>query len=444
MIIQNTRQLGQTPERRIALRILESGYRAIDTQTVLQKSIFLKGAILHVQNERIDCSAYRRIGIIGIGKCAYEAGAYMEKILGKRIYGGLILDMVQGKLKFLKSKKGTHPLPSARNIGFAKQIVAFTKSLDPQKDLLIAFVSGGGSSLFFIPENIDKRDFIQLTRNLQKGGADIYELNCVRKHLSAVQGGKFARMLYPLPICVLYFSDVVGNDPNVIASGPLYQDNTSNADARRILRKYGLWNAYKNKVRYFGETPKQKKYFTHVSQHVVLTNTTALRAMAQEAKKVRLRPRIVDARFHGDANRAYATMKRMSQKDTKADVYIAGGETIVHVIGNGKGGRNQQTVLAALDKIKKNELFISAASDGIDNTPYAGAIADLLTREHARKLGLDSHVYVRNNNSYAFFSKTKDYIKTGKTGSNVADLMILYKTPRAYATVSSPADKTKK
>ena len=432
MIIKNVSSLGKTLQRRQALAILEAGYQAIGMQAVLRSQIARKGSALFVQGERIDLRAFRRIGVIGIGKCALEAGQYLERILGQRLWGGMVLDVKQGRTRVLKSLAGTHPLPSEKNRQASERIVRFAKSLDPETDLLICVVSGGGSSLFMDPDGISCDHMTALTRDLHDSGATIQELNCVRKHLSSVQGGKFARMLYPLPIVALYFSDVVSetSDRNLrtIASGPLYPDDKTNADARRILAKYGLWTKHRNHIRRWSETVKEHRYFSTIRNFLLLTNQTMLDAMYEKAARLGLRPAVLTNAFSGRSDSAFSRIKILAGKKPGRGIYLAAGETTVRVRGTGEGGRNQESCLAALKSLKPGELFVSAASDGRDNTDHAGAIADNETVLRAKKLGLDARAFLGRNDSYHFFSKTKDFIRTGLIGSNVSDVMIYMKT----------------
>ena len=428
MIIKNTSSLGKTLQRRQALALLEAGYQAIGMQAVLRSQIARMGSVLSIQGERIDLDAFQHIGVVGIGKCALEAGRYLETVLGSRLWGGIVLDVEKGKTKKLHSIVGTHPLPSRRNKQASERIVKFVRSLDPATDLLICIVSGGGSSLFLDTQGISVPDMVALTQDLHDSGATIHELNCVRKHLSSVQGGKFAKMLYPLPMLALYFSDVISktSDKNLrtIASGPLYPDAGTNADAKAVLEKYGLWNKYRGRIRAWSETVKERRYFSTIRNFLLLTNQTMLSAMARKAARLGLRANILTNTFTGNSDTAFSRIKDSARKARGNDVYLAAGETTVRVRGTGTGGRNQESCLAALRGIKQGELFLSAASDGRDNTDHAGAIADVQTLSHAHKSGLDLRAFLARNDSYAFFKKTKDWIKTGDTGSNVSNVMI--------------------
>lgn len=432
MIIKNAASLGTTLQRRQALALLESGYQAITMQAVLRSKIARKGTLLLIEDECIDLGAFRHIGVVGIGKCALEAGQYLERVLGKYLWGGIVLDVKKGKTKKLTSIAGTHPLPSEKNKQASERIIKFAKSLDPKTDLLLCIVSGGGSSLFLHSQGISVANMVKLTNDLHKSGATIEELNSVRKHLSSVQGGKFAHMLAPLPVVGLYFSDVVAKDPEqtlcTIASGPLCPDTTTSAYAQGILKTYGLAKKYKAAIARWDETPKRAQDFSHVRNYLLLSNRTMLDAMARRAKALGVKAMILTHAFAGDANSAFLRIRALTKKHSGYSAYLVAGETTVRVRGAGAGGRNQQSCLAALSSIEPGELFLSAASDGHDNTDHAGAIADAQTVMHATKHGLDARAFLSRNDSYGFFEKTKDFIITGLTGSNVSDVMIYMKT----------------
>lgn len=420
--------------RKRILEVLESGFEAVSLRNVLERKVRLSKGKLRVAGRVFGLGKYGRVAVCGIGKCSFEAGRYLDKILGKRIFGGMVLDIKSGKLERLESLKGTHPLPSKKNLRSAAKMLRFIKSLAPRKDLLIFVVSGGGSSLFFWPDGIKAKDFIDLSLDLLKSGASIQEFNCVRKHLSLVQGGKLAALIYPQKTLALYFSDVISETDNknlaTIASGPLYPDNETNKDAEKVLKKYRLWSKYKNKIEYFSESVKNKSFFKNISQNLLLTNDTALSAMERKARASGFEPVILSRVFSEEANLVFQKIRQAAKKDRKHDLFIVGGEMTIKVRGRGKGGRNQQAVLKSLSRIRDDEVFVCAASDGVDNTVFAGAVSDRLTSVKAEKLGLDAEKFLKNNDSFNFFKKTGDYIKTGKTGTNVADLILYYRGRR--------------
>lgn len=426
-IIKNKTLLAKTKSRELALAIVEAGLKAIQTKTVLAQKLSFREGILRIADTEFNLNHYEKIGFLGIGKCAFESAKFFEELLQEKLVGGVALDVVKGKLKRISSFAGSHPFPSAKNIKFTQRAIEWAKSLNPARDLLIAVISGGGSSLFFSPEGITLAEMRRLTLELQKSQADIYELNTVRKHLSAVKGGKLAKLLYPLPILCLVFSDVIGDDLSFIASGPLVKDNTTNSQAKKVLQKYGLWEKYQSRIKGFSETVKAQKYFKNIHTFLILNNQTALEAMARKAEELGLRPKILTHQLACLNFEAFQEIKKMARRFNSANLFLAGGETKVNITGSGKGGRNLEATLASLLTLSEKELFLAFASDGRDNTDFAGAIGDSLTLTKAKKLGLSVESYLKNNDSYHFFKKTGDYLKTGPTGSNVADLMLYYR-----------------
>ncbi|MEW5805698.1 MAG: DUF4147 domain-containing protein [Patescibacteria group bacterium] len=429
-IIKNKSLLAKTRQRKIALEIVEAGLAAIQTEAVLSQKVKLVGNQLRINGRQFNLNDYQKIGFLGIGKCAFKSARFFEKLLKAKLCGGVVIDISGGRLKKIKSFIGSHPLPSAKNIVATKAAIRFVKSLDPEKDLLIMVISGGGSSLFFSPVGISLKDFQSLTLDLQKSKADIYKLNTVRKHLSLVKGGKLAKIIYPLKTIGLVFSDVIGDDLSFIASGPLVLDKTTNEQAKKVLQQYGLWQRYKGKIAEFSETPKDKKYFKNIQNFLILNNQTALQAMANKAKQLGLKPKILTDKLSCLNFNAFQAIRTRAKKFKNHNLFLAGGETKVNIIGKGKGGRNLEAALAGLVQIKPNELFLAFASDGIDNTDFAGGVSDTLALLEAKKLGLKIKEYLKDNDSYNFFKQIGDYLKTGPTGSNVSDLMLYYKTNR--------------
>ncbi|KKT86499.1 MAG: hypothetical protein UX26_C0005G0008 [Parcubacteria group bacterium GW2011_GWC1_45_9] len=430
-LIKNKTRLAKTSARKKILEVVEAGFAGINLDNVLKAKIKRKGSRIFFGKKSANLNDYERIFVCGIGKCSLAAAKYLEKLLGSKIRGGLVIDVKSEKLKRIKSFKGSHPLPSTKNFEASRKLLKLVKSLNPQKDLLIFIVSGGGSSLFFLPDGIKPKDFSALSLDLLKSGATIQEFNCVRKHLSFVQGGKLAALIYPLPTVALYFSDVISETGNknlmTIASGPLFFDDKKNKDARKVLEKYKLWKKYKNKIEYFSDTVKNKSFFKNIKQELLLTNETALLAMDKKAKQLQLKPKILTLNFLENVDQAYFKIRLLSAKDKKHNLFLAGGEMKIQVKGRGKGGRNQHAALAALENVKDNEVFVCFASDGIDNTEFAGAIADKQSRQKAKTLGLSAKKYLKNNDSFTFFKKTGDYLETGFTGTNVSDLIVYYR-----------------
>ncbi len=418
MLIKNFKKLATTPERKLALEVANAGLEAIDPEKILQQNVVLNGDVLTIKNERFNLKEINDIYVIGIGKAAFVSGQALEKILGPKITAGAILDIHKGKLKHLKAYQGTHPLPSGKNLKATEEIlkIAFRAKKD---DLIINLISGGASALFCAPKKLSLKEVQQLTDQLLKSGADIYEINTIRKHISRVKGGGLAKIEYPAHVISIIFSDVPGNDLSFIASGPTVLDTTTKQDAQRIANKYNIEDIV------FYETPKDKKYFDNVSNILLLSGKTAIEAMEKKCQELKIPSAIYSYALRGEAR---IVGRKILQRLPKTGIMLASGETTVTVEGSGKGGRNQELVLGALPYLE-NTVFISVASDGHDNTEAAGAVGDGNSLSRAQKMGLNWREFIDNNDSFHFFEKLGDLIITGPTGSNVSDLIVILRSP---------------
>jgi glycerate 2-kinase len=393
-IIKNKKELGTSELRRDALEILEAGLSAIDTEKILRKKIKLENGILSIEGGNdLDLKSYERIFFVGLGKCALQGAGVIENILGDYLTEGTVIDVKSvaeaGSLKNIKYFQGTHPYPSEQNVEATKKILEMVQDLT-EKDLVIILISGGGSSLFELPiSGVSLQDIIDKTKELTIRGADIYELNAARKQMSQIKGGKFAKLCVPAQVVSLIFSDVLGNDISVVASGP-----TVDGEAKNIL---------------------------------IVSNTDALEAMERKAGELGYDATIETDRFSGNASEMG---KDLARRDFRPETCILfGGETTVKIFGDGMGGRNQTMALSALPHMQQNSVLICASSDGWDNTDHAGAIVDRELFEKAKNLNLIPGYFLGKSDSYNFFKKINDgAISTGRLGSNVSDLYImLYK-----------------
>ncbi len=419
-LIRDFRILASTPFRRDALSILEAGLEAVDVRESIMRSVKVRGKVVAFQKKKINLSGFNRVFVFGIGKAAAEACGALEDLLGSRITGGIALDVKKVKLKRIKSIAGTHPFPSLANMRATDEIVAMLKKLEP-RDLVIVVVSGGGSALLARPYRLTYGEVSAITKFLMSKGADIREMNIVRKHLSEIQGGQFARLAYPATVVGLVISDVIGNDLELIGSGPTVRDSSTVADAARILKKYNVFKACAMSICDLKETPKDKIFFKKVTNILVASNLDAVRAMTEEAKRLGWKPRVFSTRLSGESREVG---KKLLREPKPGEAVIAAGETTVTLRGKGKGGRNQELALSALLAVDGNKLVISCASDGVDNSLAAGAIADIVSAEDALRAKLSAEKYLERNDSYSFFSRVNGQIRTGITGTNVSDLMI--------------------
>ena len=418
MFIKNFDQLAATPQRKIVLELIEEALSSIQSENIINNSIKLDRDNFWIKDKNFDLSSFERVFLIGFGKGSAKNSKLIEEKLGDRLTAGHVIDTNPETFNKIHFTQGTHPLPSQTNVDFVNDLLSKFKNLT-EKDLVIVVITGGGSALFESP-NISFEKLIAINEALLKSGANISEMNTVRKHLSKVKGGGLAKHLYPARVLGVIASDVPGNDLSVISSGPTVKDPTTIEDALSILKKYNI-NVPKDDLI---ETPKEDKYFEKVSNILILSNLTALETMKKKAQELGFKTEILSDKFQGEARNAGSDLV---SKTAPNSILLVGGETTVKVTGSGQGGRNQEVVLGALGNLDYKTAICSFDSDGWDNSPFAGALGDFKTLEKARELNLNPQEFLDNNNSLEFFQKTGDGIETGRLPSNVSDLMIVMK-----------------
>lgn len=421
-LIKNHSQLATTDLRKTFLDLVETGLESLQPHNVIDESFSLNHGEFRIREESLKLDQYDNVYLLGFGKGSAFYAKRLEKMLGHYLKKGFVIDVEDETFQNIESIKGTHPLPSAENYTFTKNAVEKLSHLT-ERDLVIVIICGGGSALLAYPY-VSVEKIIEVNKALLTSGANIIEMNTLRKHLSHVKGGGLAKTLFPATVASLIFSDVPGNDLSFIASGPTVKDKTTIHDAGQIIKKYNISEKVDISLDSLVETPKEDKYFSRVHNVLVLSNLTALHAMERRAKDLGLSVRIFSDHFQSEASQA---PHHLLAESGSHDLLLGGGETTVTVKGNGKGGRNQELALSALNDVKENMIIASIGTDGWDNSPAAGAIADVTTIEHAKKLGLEAKSYLDNNDSYTFFQQTGDAVITGHLPSNVSDLFIVLK-----------------
>ena len=415
-LIKNYDALATSPQRKVALEIVETGFQSIQPSHVMDKHFNLSENTLTILEKSFDLSQYERISLVGFGKGSSGICKYIEQKLGDKLTQGFDIDVVDEEFSKVQYTKGTHPLPSQENIEYTKKVLDNTHELS-ERDLVLVVVCGGGSVLFEAPHTLSLEQLTEMNKSLLKSGATISEMNVIRKHVSSIKGGGFAKHVYPAKLVCMLFSDVPGNDLSVIASGPTVKDPTNLDQTHELLTKYSV-TLPENALE---ETPKEDHYFEKVDNILMVSNLTALNAMRDKAKEMGYKAVILTDRLQGDAN----TIGKVLLSETREkEILLAGGETTVHVTGHGKGGRNQTVVLASLQYLH-SQVIVSVGSDGWDFTTFAGAIGDKSTVEKAREKGLDINQFLSDNNSTPFFESVGDGIDTGKLESNVSDLIMV-------------------
>ncbi len=416
-LIKNFNELATTSNDKIALEIMEAGLKAINTERVIESSVAIIGNILSIKGRDFDLAKYNKIKIVGFGKSSCEAALALEKILGSRIISGAVIGINKISCEYIETFTGTHPKPSLQNTEASKKICDVIKN-SKEDDLIIVLVSGGGSAFLCSSEN-EWEQGVRLYDAFLKSNKTITEINTVRKHISSLKGGGLAKIAYPATVISLIFSDIPGDNFENVASGPTYKDKTTVEDAKKIITENNLGDFD------LMETPKEDKYFEKVYNFVLVSNKTAVEAMANTAKKLGLGTKILSTELYDEVN---TVIKKIFSAEENNTAVLAAGEPRIEVREKeGKGGRNLHLGLCATKegKISPNSVFISLASDGIDNSDVAGVLVNKSILEKAKKMGLEPNDYFNRFDSYSFFEKTGGMIKTGPTGSNVSDLMIL-------------------
>jgi glycerate-2-kinase len=423
----NFEALATTPLRRAALEIGEAGLQAIDTVAAIRNGVRLEGDTLFVRDQSFPLVGVKQLRVAAIGKCAVAASEALEAVLGNRLTDGIAMDVRSSEaLKKIKAYKGTHPMPSEANVEATKALVRMLRQCN-EDDFIIFVISGGGSTLLSMPEDVGYEDEAKIVKALFNAGATIEELNIIRKHLSLARGGYLAEYAFPARSVALIFSDVVGNDLEFVASGPTVKDETTIDDAEKILAEYDVLRVCNLAGCGFVKTPKQEEIFQNVANILFVSNETALQAMRAKAGELGFNARICDSCLSGEASKVGVRIAKELGEAYAKTCFLYGGETTVTINGNGKGGRNQELSLAALPFIKEGEVLISLASDGADNTDAAAGVCDTISKEKAAALGLSIEDFLARNDSYNFWQKIGAQIVTGDTGANVSDLVIALK-----------------
>ncbi|WP_048197913.1 glycerate kinase type-2 family protein [Methanocella arvoryzae] len=446
MNIRGADSLIRGSERRAhALAIVRAGISAVLPENVVRNAVKLKGNRLQVGSREYDLEQYDHIYVAGGGKAAATMAAELENLLGDRITAGLVNDRygVQARTTRTRVNNAGHPLPTEDGQRGVREMLDMLSGAS-KDDLVIFLISGGGSALLPCPApGISLEDKIRLTDLLLKSGATIAEINCVRKHSSCIKGGQLLRYVNGATVLSLIVSDVVGDDPGSIASGPTAPDNTTFADALSILDNYGLKDlAPVSILRHLeagmrGQVPETLKpgdpAFGRVYNEIIAGNLVALKAAAGEAQRLGYHPIILGSHIKGESREVGLVHAGIAKECLTSGnpaplpaAIISGGETTVTVRGPGKGGRNEEFILGVLRDYTPGITAVSADTDGIDGaTDACGAIADETTLPRAESLGLSIQKALDSNASYDFFEALGDLIFTGPTGTNVSDLRVV-------------------
>ena len=427
--------------------ILNSAFASVDPMNVVMNAVRFHHYNLEITNVPIPFSSENKIFVWGLGKASQKMAIGLKTVFHEKIRTGAVItkhsspDLEKLLLPNIITFEGDHPIPTEKSRNAAENAL---KRLGKLKsgDTVLTLISGGGSSLAVLPRaEIDLEDYQRTTRLLLECGANIQEINIIRKQLDQIKGGGLIKLLYPANIVSLVLSDVVGDQLDVIASGPTVLSTSTKQDAWLVIEKYDLSSKLPERVCLFLKSKfinRDREVLNNRDEQLVHNilignNQIAANAAKKAAEDMGFKTEVVSTTLQGEARevglKLGAELKRRIASNQNKRCWIYGGETTVTMHGNGKGGRNQELILAAAQGIAdlQNGCILSIATDGEDgSTDAAGAIADGNTIKVGRKLGLDIKMHLENNDAYSYFNKVGGLIRTGPSGTNVNDLVFLF------------------
>jgi hydroxypyruvate reductase len=423
--------------KHIARHIFDHALRESTVPQAFARHLHCERSVLRICDDLHDLNSYSRVFVIALGKAAHTMLVALHEIAGTR-FEGIVASSVapEFQIRGFRYFHGGHPLPNTESVRAAKAMLQSVNTLN-ESSLVIYLVSGGGSAAAEKPidDEISLDDLIETYRALVHSGAPIGEINTIRKHLSAIKGGRLAQTAYLATQVSILVSDVPDNTPDALASGPTMPDSTTAEDCYALAAKYKMEfpPAVKELFdrRALDETPKSDDpAFIRSRWWTVLSNAALLEAAKKEAERQEFEV-VIDNRCddwdYAEAADYLLQQLRDLRKKHERVCLLSGGEVTVHVENGGAGGRNQQFALYCAGKISgENVCILSAGSDGIDgNSPAAGAMVDGITLARAKAQGLNPDNHLRTFNAYPFFEALGDAIVTGATGNNLRDLRIL-------------------
>ena len=431
--------------RKIAEQIFLAAVESVLPDRLIAQQIRREGRLLQIAGSTFPLSTNGRVYVLAAGKAAALMAQETERIIGEIITGGHVVTKYGhgSRLSHLTLTEAGHPLPDAAGVEATRQMVALARQAG-KEDLVICLISGGASSLMAdMPVGATLDELKQASDLLVRCGADISEINAVRKHLSGVKGGQLARAAAPATVISLILSDVIGDTIDVIASGPTAPDSSTFADALAVIRKYALEDRFpavlldhlhQGAAAMLPETPKPgDPAFNKVQNHIIGSNRQALEAAARKAEELGFEARIITDRLQGDysdvADLILHTIEGASPHDhEKTRCLLFGGEPTLKVTGSGLGGRSQHLALRLATQIAGREgiTLLCAGTDGTDGpTDAAGAVVDSHTLSDAEEKQIDAADHLSRFDSYHFFRQAGGHIITGNTRTNVMDMVVV-------------------
>ncbi|WP_436907013.1 glycerate kinase type-2 family protein [Halosimplex marinum] len=437
--VRDRERLARTDAHGVVLDCLEAGIAAAHPCRVVADALALSGDQLRIAGDVYDLAAFDEVVVLGGGKAAAQVAAALEAVLGDAVDGGVVVTDHPVETDRVDAVEGTHPVPDEAGLAGAERVRELAETAG-ERTLVFAVVTGGGSALLPAPAgDLGLADLRAVTEALLEAGAAIDEINAVRKHCSALKGGRLAAAAAPATVATLALSDVVGDDLGVIASGPTAPDPTTYADALAVLDRYDLDGpaAVRDRLEAGAagerpETPAAEAALDHVRYHVLANAWTALDAAREAAADAGYDTMVLSSRVRGEAREqglAHAAVaEELAATGNPAEppvVALSGGETTVTVRGDGSGGPNQEFALRAALDVPDDAVLGAVDTDGRDGgTDAAGALVDGETVADADDAAA-ARAALADNDAEPFLADRDALVRTGRTGTNVNDLRVL-------------------
>jgi glycerate 2-kinase len=438
-----------------AAHILAAALEAVDPVSATHQHLRRQGNKLELDGKSFDLSQYKRVFLIGAGKAGVPMARAVLQTLSRRVDGGVVIvkegyapDKDHLTTMGVEICEAGHPIPDERGREGTLRIIKLLAGVEGD-DLVICVISGGGSALMHaLVDGVSLQDLQRLTSQLLAVGADIREINTLRKHLDQIKGGGLAKAATPARVITLILSDVIGDPLDVIASGPTVPDRSTFTDAWAVIKRYDILDQVPSNIYEhlqqgvrgeIADTPKQgDEIFKRVTNCIVGNNSQAAQAALEAAQRIGYQGLLLTTELQGEASRAGQTLGALVRQVKRARdanilakplCLVVGGETTVTITGEGKGGRNQELALGAVEELAGLDgvALVTLATDGGDGpTDAAGAVVTGKTFQRAEDIGLVPVDFLSRNDSYHFFEALDDLIKTGPTLTNVNDLTFLF------------------
>ena len=435
--IDNRTELGRSAAHDLALDCLAAGIEAAHPRSVVRERLTYEDEVLRIDGTPYDLRNYDEVLVLGGGKAAGPVAVELERLLGDALAGGVVVTNDPRETDRVEVREGSHPVPDEAGVAGAQAVYERAREATAET-LVLGVMTGGASALLPAPgEGIDLDDLRETTQTLLEAGATIDEINAVRKHLSAIKGGKLAAAAAPAAVACLLFSDVVGDDPSTIGSGPFVPDETTFRDAREVFEVHDVSAPEAVRERLdrgeAGEVPETPKpgdaLFERVTTFTVASSLTACEAAREAAADSDHEAIVLSSRIRGEAREAAKSAVAIGEEIRETGnpveppaVVVTGGETTVTVRGDGEGGPNQEYALGAAGELDEPDVVVAAVdTDGIDGaSEYAGGIvtADTVTTG-------DASAALATNDATPVLEAARAAIEMGPTGTNVNDLRVL-------------------